>query len=348
MSINADTLDVLDQYRTAAARITDDHTRTLVAAWVDSWNHVADELDDAVRSLTDGDTPPSRAKVRRSRKLAQALDSIGGQLDALARQTGITIVLTLPTAAELAGQTTTSLIATQLPPGTGPALVTAWDRVDDRAIASIITRTTQRIHASTLPLSDAAVASMRRHLIRGLAAGDNPRETARRMIADTEGIFNGGLTRALTISRTETLDAMREASHLAYDANRDLVGGWTWTATLGSRTCPACWAMHGTDFPVESPGPEGHPNCRCTAIPRTKTWAELGFTGIEEPPSLLPDPQAMFDNLPPATQVKILGPKRHDAWAAGRYPMSQWAVRKDNPDWRPSYVVAPAPMVTAA
>lgn len=344
MSITAETLQVLDAYRAATTRLTDVHTRTLVAAWANGWNAVADELADAIEELTAGPFPPPASKVRRSARLAASLDAIGSQLDDLARQAGVVIVGDLPTALELAGAANAGLISTQLPPGVGGMVVAGWDRVDRRAIAAIIARTSERIHALSMPLSGEAVASMRRSLVRGLAAGDNPRSTAVRMFRETEGTFNGGLTRALTIARTETLDAMREAARLSDAANADvLTGTWTWTASMSPRTCPACWAMHGSIFPQSEPGPEGHPNCRCARVPRTKTWAELGFEGIEEPPSLLPDAEAVFGSLSAEEQRGILGRRRFEAWQAGEYPMDAWARKVDNPDWRPSWMMTPAP-----
>lgn len=344
MSVTNETLTIIEAYRAATVRIQDAQTRTLVAAWANAWNVVADELSDAINDLTSGATPPSPAKVRRSRKLAASLDAIGAQLDDLARQSGVVIVGDLPTALQLAGQANAALIATQLPELAGVALVVNWDRIDRRAIAAIITRTTERIHALSLPLSDEAVAAMRRSLIRGLATGDNPRVTARRMLADTEGRFNGGLTRTLRIARTETLDAMRAAARLSDEANAAVLAGrWAWTASLSTRTCPACWSMHGQEFPLSQPGPEGHVNCRCARVPVTKTWADLGFIGIEEPPSLMPDAEAAFAELDPAVQLEILGRRRYEAWLAGDYPMGSWARRVDNPDWRPSWQVTPAP-----
>lgn len=342
MSISAATLDVLDDYRTAATRITDAHTRTLVAAWVEAWNDIADELEDTLIGLAVGD--PTQSKLRRSRKLAAALDTIGSQLDDLARRTGLVIVGSLPSALEVAGTSSAAILRTQLPgiPGVG-SLIVDWDRVDPRAIAAIINRTTGRIHASTLPLSDEAIVAMRRNLIRGLATGDNPRDTARRMLLDTEGTFNGGLSRALRISRTETLDAMRAAAAATDQANKTVTKAWEWVATLTERTCPACWGMHGQTFPLTTPGPLGHQNCRCTRVPVLASWKDLGFDGIEEPPSLMPDAEATFAGLPEADQVAILGPRRFQAWQAGNYPIGSWATRVENPDWRPSYHVSKAP-----
>jgi len=77
-------------------------------------------------------------------------------------------------------------------------------------------------------------------------------------------------------------------------------------------------------------------------MPATKSWRELGFD-IPEPPSLLPDAGTWFTNLPEADQVAILGPGRYAAWAEGRFPMSDWSVRRTTPGWRDSYGVAAVP-----
>lgn len=343
MSINPDTLTILDRYRQAATALTDDHVRVFTEAWVNAWNEVADEFQRALDDLL-RDGVPSPGALRRSRRLAQALDAIGAELDDLARRAGVVIVGSLPTAMELAGSTNAALLTSQLPRSAqGFGLVVGWDRVDRGAVSAIIRRSTERIHASTLPLADDAVAAMRVNLIRGVAAGDNPVTVGRRMLRDTETVFNGGLPRAIRISRTEMLDAMREGARLVDEANRDVVTGWVWTATLGADTCPACWSMHGQVFPPDSPGPYGHPNCRCTRVPKLKDWDDLGFTGLVEPPDLLPDAEATFDALPPNVQLRILGPARFDAWRRGDYPMDRWAVLRQNPEWRPSFQVAPLP-----
>lgn len=84
-------------------------------------------------------------------------------------------------------------------------------------------------------------------------------------------------------------------------------------------------------------------NCRCARVPRTKSWAELGFPGITDPPSTMPDAAAYFDGLTADQQREILGPKRHDAWQRGDYAMDQWAHRRSTDGWRDSFVVSPAP-----
>lgn len=119
--------------------------------------------------------------------------------------------------------------------------------------------------------------------------------------------------------------------------------------------CPSCLAQHGTRHPMDEDGPIDHHQGRCTRLPVTKTWSELGFEGITEPdPHLTPqagDGVRWLQSQPAATQEKILGPKRYDAWRDGRYPPEDWSVRKTHwsegpdgkprQDWRDSMHVGP-------
>jgi len=107
-------------------------------------------------------------------------------------------------------------------------------------------------------------------LTRGLALGLGP-EVIRRLIQQMMGMV---LTRALRIARTEMLRAYREAARRNYQANSDVVKGWIWHSALNERTCAACWAMHGTVHRLEE-RLDDHVGGRCTAVPLTKTWAEL-------------------------------------------------------------------------
>lgn len=323
----------------------DEHTRLLVQAWALMWAEVVDEAQSAADDLVAGakDGRVTYRQAIRSTRVARALRAIADALEELARRTGVIITDRLDQMVEDAAKGNLAMIAAQLPRGVG----IDFARVDARALAAIVQRVTERITAKAYALSPAGQAAIRRELLRALPVGDNPRVTARRIVTRTEDTFNGGLTRALTIARTETLDAHRAASREADRARADVLQGWQWVASLGPRTCPACIGMHGSVHDLETPGPQGHPNCRCSRVPATKSWADLGFD-VPEPPSLLPDAQAWFEGLDVDTQRSILGPTRFEAWLAGEFPLSAWAVRRDNPDWRPSFVPAPAPRVLRA
>lgn len=341
MSVDGHTLALVAQVRAQLDRVNDAHLRKMTKAWVEAWDDVSADLDAALTQLAleAGDGKITRKAVMQSEKLRKSLDLIRGKLDDLFAQSGQDAIDGLSDVVDRAGKAQEALIASQLP-AAERAVVAAWTRVDARQVDAIVTRSTEQITKVSFPLSDEATAVMRRELVRGLVGGANPRTVASRMLKKTERRFNGGLSRALTIARTETLDAHRAAAQLGEKANADILDVWVWTATLGDRTCPACWGMHGTEFPLSQPGPEGHQNCRCVRVPKTKTWAELGFEGLDEPESLLPDAETEFDALSPATQRDILGPKRYDAWKAGDHPMSSWATKRSTPGWRDSYVVA--------
>ena len=84
-------------------------------------------------------------------------------------------------------------------------------------------------------------------------------------------------------------------------------------------------------------------NCRCARVPVTKTWAELGFTGIRERPSLHRSSEAYFNRLSEANQRAILGDAGFEAWRRGDYPMSEWVKKQSNDGWRDSYVATRPP-----
>lgn len=219
----------------------------------------------------------------------------------------------------------------------GPAVIAGIvaGRFEPSALAAIIARATGQIHADSIPLSDEAVAAMRAALIEGIIVGDNPIPVARDMVNRVEGAFNGGLTRALTISRTEMLDAYRAASAYTHRANSDLVTAWQWYARLDRFTCPACWSRHGQVYPVTVPGPDDHPRGRCTRLPKLASWKELGITA-PEPPSLLPDGEKSFNKLSAADQRNIFGPGRLELYRSGAVTWDQLATWRENPRWRRS------------
>jgi hypothetical protein len=91
---------------------------------------------------------------------------------------------------------------------------------------------------------------------------------------------------------------------------------------------------------LTEPGPDGHVNCRCTRLVRTKTWRELGID-LDEPAGLdRLSAEAHFRTLSPADQLTVMGPGRLKALDDGA-PWASLAVEKPNPDWRRSYQMTP-------
>lgn len=343
MAITATTLRLTAQVRKSLLAITNQHDRALTAAWVDAWDDIAGDLEQALLELINASQGGviSQATVLRSIRLRQALDVVARRITRLTDDAGRRVTGDLPAVVRTAAAAQEAVVASQLPKAELDNLLD-WNRVDARQIDAIVLRSTERITSQMWPISAEADAAIRRELVRGLATGSGPRATAQAIIKRTEGEFNGGLSRALTIARTETLDAHRVAAAESHAANADVLGGWVWLTDLSPRTCPACLGMSGTEHPLTEPGPLGHPNCRCSRMPRTKTWAELGID-IDEPESKAPNAAGWFADQDEKVQRSILGAARYSAWKRGGYPIDTWAMRRSNDGWRDSYVPAPAP-----
>lgn len=215
-------------------------------------------------------------------------------------------------------------------PATGPAVVrSAFDRVPEHALRAMV-----GLAGDGTPLGDLlaalapdSVQQVRDALAFGVATGKNPRVIARE-VRQASGTTLG---RALTISRTETMRAYRDASGESFRQSR-VVDSWIWHASLGPRTCPVCIAMHGTEHPVTEQL-ESHPNCRCTMVPRTLSWEQLGYHGIpDRRPRIEPGPD-VFARMSRARQRAVLGRARFDAFVAGDLRLQDVPRRTRSARW---------------
>lgn len=341
MAVTAETLLVLEAMRKQLAVMTTAQTVALTRAWVEAWDVLAPELNLAILELLaaakNGRVPAS--VVARNIRLRDTLQQARGMLDELAGTTNVQVTTDVGQALLDALDHHEALVRSQLPPGQAGAAIN-FARVSPEAVAAMVERSTQSIHKFTRPLPADVERIMKQQLIRGITVGDNPRRTAARMLKLSEGRFNGGLTRALNIARTETLDAHRSASQSSEKANTAILEEWEWSADLSARTCPSCWAQHGTRHPLSEEGPLDHPSGRCARVTITKSWKDLGFD-IEEPESLTKDAEAEYNNLTPESQAAIMGKTRAQMLANGEISWSDLSRKQDNPGWRPSYNATP-------
>lgn len=341
------TLRLMAQLQAELATVLDQHTRTLVAAWADAWDEVAPDLQAAVLAALASTGAESRRQLMRSTKLASVLQVIASQLQDLTSQAGIVLTGDLQAVIDQAGAAQAAIVASQLPVSQTLVAAAAWSQVDAAAVTAIVERTTEQVTSLLKPVAPETYTVIRRELIRGIAAGSNPKQTAARMVRRAEQRHNFGLTRALVIARTETLDAHRAAAQVAQEQHADVLAGWLWLAKLDGRTCRSCFAQHGQVHDLDQPGPHDHQQGRCARMPVTKSWADLGFD-VPEPASKIPDAAEVFASLPAAQQRQILGAAGHDAWKDGKFPMDAWSRKRTTSGWRDSYVVAPAPAAATA
>ena len=340
MTITPDLVRLVRASRDRTVALTDQQVVDLTRAWVESWDTLAPEFEDALgRLLTNADGTIPASVLARDQRLTQALTRSRQALDELEDYTGTRVTVDVGDAVLDAVNTRYTSLQAQLPPEAPGALL---GRLDDDALDAIVARTTQQITSATVGLSAAAAAAVRAELVRGITVGSNPNVVARRMLRRTEGAFNGGLVRATRIARTEMLDAHRLADQQTTTANRTIVAARVWTATLDAKTCGSCLAQHGSEWPVDAFGPEDHHAGRCIFIDRTKTWAELGFTGIEETEmDLTGERDDWWANLTDTAQDATLGKTKADMLRNGDITWDDLSKKVDNPGWRPSYTETP-------
>lgn len=318
----------------------DASTRALTARWAQAWQEVAQEWQDTIAIILAkkaAGEPLTPAQITNLARTQRALAMTAAKLRELAAGLGPLLEDSVREVVERTADLTTSVAASQMPP-VDSKLLPSFTRVDQPALEHIIDRSIGNIVAASLPLAPEAVDAMKSALIRAVPSGWHPDKAAREMLRRSRGAFAGGLTRAMTIARTEMLDSHRAANRAQNMAN-PTVTKVAWQAELDGNTCAACIAMHGTEYDPGTEGPEGHPNCRCTFIPKTKSWRDLGFD-IDEPPDLTQSAQDWIDQNP-HDAVAALGPDRYRMLQDGQISLADMARRVDNPDWRPSYQATP-------
>lgn len=153
-------------------------------------------------------------------------------------------------------------------------------------------------------ITNQMAADIQGALFQSMVNGESMQSAAER-IEDLMGAstnpdaLEGYAYRSLTIARTEIMRAQNLGRWATYDSNSDLMEGEPeWFATPDDRLCPWCLRREGMT-PAEikaapipavrgKADPHGnsanmplHPRCRCTWLPRLKSWKDL--LGIDMP-----------------------------------------------------------------
>jgi SPP1 gp7 family putative phage head morphogenesis protein len=264
-------------------------------------------------------------------RLARLLEQAERLFTEMAKEVGIELGNSLQDAAGLARASAQATILAELG-GTTPGSITA----------GFVKYPEQQIQRLTGRLSDGSPIDewaqrygprgaqvIKDGLIAGMVNGENPAVLGRRM-AKALGADYGKMA---VMARTEMLRVYRDTTLETYRANSRLVKGWRWSAALQESTCPVCWAMHGTVFPL-SEKMATHPACRCSMRPVLRPWSEIN-PNIKSPKER-PEPKhgpELFAKLPAASQRRILGPLGHDAYKAKMLKLPDLVQETYSPKW---------------
>lgn len=207
----------------------------------------------------DAGKEPNIDLARALRRATELQEIVLQQMRIFGDMAGPTVANQQRKAVELAGQH--AAVLTKMALGPGPdGMAVRFNEVPTEALKDLIGFTANGSPLRELfdKLGTDASEAARRVLVTGFATGEGARKIAKRMRAE----MGMTLDRALRISRTETLRSYREATRRDFKENPQVVKGWIWSAALDLRTCPMCWAMHGTKHTVNETL-DDHPNGRC-------------------------------------------------------------------------------------
>lgn len=340
MAIGQQTLAVTRDLRVAVGSEADQATRSVTKDWADGWEQVAPLYATALTGLAAQATAagewPGPWLLARDPALQQANQQTQTVLTGLAAGTVVATTTSATNAAQATVEAEPQAMATQLPPPEqGNALAVFVAAVAAVGVAELLAGLAAAITPGALVTT--AGSAINRALVRGVSIDAAPETVGRKLLGNVRDGFMAGLTSAITGVRTDTLDAYRLAARMVHDANRLWVQGWIWQCSLDRRTCPSCWAMHGTFHPAAEPGPADHPQGRCARVVKLRPWVRLGIGG-DEPADRITPARAKFDALPKADQLRILGPARLDLLQAGRIDWDDLATLRHKPGRRSAYV----------
>jgi hypothetical protein len=164
-------------------------------------------------------------------------------------------------------------------------------------------------------------SQVEKHIVDGIAVGQNPRRIARLLERNLQSSLGSGLSSALTTVRTAQIKSYQIANHATYRANPNLVPGWIWHAELDDRVCLSCVAQHGTEHPVDERLNDHH-NGRCAPLPKTITYRQLG---IDLPETVPPTQRGTdwFRQQSASRQRAMMGGAMYDAWRADKFRLEE-------------------------
>lgn len=170
-----------------------------------------------------------------------------------------------------------------------------------------------------------AAGQIRNNLIAGLGQGHSVQRIARQIRSD----IDMPRWNALRLARNESMRAYRQSTLETYAANSDVLDGWYWISARSTRTCLACWDLHGTFFPLSKTFFPAHVCCRCTSIPAVKGSHPNITAG-----------SVLFDQLPAKDQLTVLGPTRYEMYSKGT-ALEDFVILTRDKDWGGAYQVRP-------
>lgn len=327
------------QFRARLLALDSAASRALIDAYIPIWIGIKGDIDSLIAESVDRQLGPSQiVRLDRLQKVQKQLASEMAKYSAFA---GGRITTAQGQAVTLALQGTRHSVDLALPPGITTQLLAragiSWVNLPTEAFANFVGFSSDGAPLANLldQLGPQVRQGVTESIGEGLARGLSPRDTAD-LVRQRVGM---GLTRALAISRTETLRSYREASRLQYFANSGIVKRYRRVSAKDERVCLACLALDDAVYELDQPLNE-HVAGRCAIIPETVTYRDLGIP-VDQAPFTRETAEGWFAKQPEPTQLQMMGPARFEAWKAGDFEWADMAKVEDNPIWGKQAVTKP-------
>lgn len=330
-------VQAMEKYRAAVLRLEAESAGRLIEAYARIFSKLQTELRALEADIAALGDNPTVAQVRQLERFKALLKQSAGEMDKYAAVLENEIEAGRARAIAQALQQSKALVQAalpDLPPAVVAELLGSFNRLDPNAIMNLV----GALHEGPLKelldtFGQKAALKLGQVILEGVALGYNPNKVARAM----SDILGGNLTRALTISRTEMLRAYRTANLANYAANSGIVKSWRWSCAKSDRTCLACLALDGREFPVTQGFMEAHPNCRCTPEPVTVTYKDLGFDVAEAGPPRVSGAE-WFETLSESEQEKFFSKAAWRAFKDGAVDLDDFIGKRTSQDWGDAYI----------
>jgi len=175
----------------------------------------------------------------------------------------------------------------------------------------------------------------------GIANGETIDDMIRRVRGRyvRRGVYEGGVMQistrdAASLVRTATSHVVGGAHFRCFEANKDILDGYRYDATLDSRTTPICMALDGQEFEFDDPNakrPPQHWGCRSRIVPVVSGVDDSGYgqrateTG---PVKAGINYEQWLKQQSKTKQVEILGKGRAELFRSGKVSLRDM-VRSD-------------------
>jgi SPP1 gp7 family putative phage head morphogenesis protein len=149
-----------------------------------------------------------------------------------------------------------------------PSASAVWKTVESRPVRA----TGQLLEGFVEGHSLASIKRVEGAIRNGWAEGKTNGQLVREVLGTKKANYKDGLAmtnrrEAETVVRTAVQHVANTARQATWEANKDVVKGYVWIATLDSVTTTACRSLDQQKFLLgKGPVPPLHPNCRSTTI----------------------------------------------------------------------------------